>query len=329
MYLVMRFITTNIPVLLIFTSVFIFFTVDGKDIEAKFQPPKESFWGSVSNLFIPHFEKRNIVLEKESEYFLITVEDSETGKRHLVFNPKKGSQSTIILAEPEKIITNFMQYSFLSLAMQKNKPKRALFIGMGAGVMPMFLRRIYPKLKMDIVEIDPAIPPIAKKYFGFEKDSNMNIIIKDGRLFLNKCKGKYDLIYIDAYNSKEIPFQLTTLEFFQHAKRSTTTNGILVANIANFGDMDFIFGEFETVNEVYGNISVFVCPRSTNFVLFASKENLFKEALLSKRCKELDEKYDWNFELTPFLETRLDDEYIRANTKELNLITDDFAPYRQ
>jgi len=327
MYLVKCFFSTNIPILLI--SIFISFTLHGKDSVMKFQPPKESFWGSVSNLFIPHFEKRNIVLEKESEYFLITVEDSETGKRHLVFNPKKGSQSTIIPAEPEKIITSFMQYSFLSLAMQKQQPKRVLFIGMGAGVMPMFLRRIYPKIKMDIVEIDPAIPPIAKKYFGFKQDGNMDIIIMDGRLFLNKCKAKYDLIYIDAYNSKEIPFQLTTLEFFQHAKRSTTTNGILVANIANFGDMDFIFSEFETVSAVYGNISVFLCPRSTNFVLFASKKNFLKKAILSKRCKELDAKYDWNFKLTPFLETRLDDGYIRVNTKDLNLITDDFAPHRQ
>ena len=329
MYFFKRFFTTCISIFIVIIVDFNSFAVLAKDDVTQFQPPKESFWGSVSNLFIPHFEKRNIVLEKESEYFLITVEDSETGKRHLVFNPKKGSQSTIIPAEPEKIITNFMQYSFLSLAMQESKPKRVLFIGMGAGIMPMFLRRIYPNLKMDIVEIDPAIPPIAKKYFGFNQDVNMNIIIKDGRLFLNKCKTKYDLIYIDAYNSKEIPFQLTTLEFFQHAKRSTTPNGILVANIANFGDMDFIFGEFETVSEVYGNISAFLCPWNTNFVLFASKKNLFKETSLLKRCEELDAKYDWNFKLTPFLETRLDDEYIRANTKDMNLITDDFAPHRQ
>lgn len=292
----------------------------------KFQPPEPGFWEILSNLFIPHFEKSNIVHEQESAYFLITVEDSETGYRSLIFNPKKGSQSTIKFDEPEAVIPKFMQYSFIALTAIDNPPKKVLFIGLGAGIMPMFLRRLYPKAQMDIVEIDPAIPPIAEKYFGFSPDKKMNVITKDGRVFVNKTQQQYDIVYIDAYNAKEIPFQLTTLEFFKNIKRCLKPEGIMVANIANFGKIDFIFSEFETVQNVFANIAVFVCPGQTNYVLFASGgKDSFSPGSMQEKASELDKKYDWNFKLTPFLKTRLPEEYIITNTKNAPLITDDFA----
>ena len=278
-----------------------YLTADEKQKLEKFQPPKLGFWETLSNLFIPHLEKRNIIFKKESEYFLITVEDSETGLRHLVFNPRKGSQSTVNPDKPNDVLLHFMQYSFLSLAVIKHAPKKVLFIGLGAGVMPMFLRRLYPETKMDIVEIDPAIKPIAEKYFGFKPDKKMQVITKDGRVFINNCKTRYDIIFIDAYNAKEIPFQLTTLEFFEHIKRSLTSNGLIVANIANFGKMDFIFSEFKTVHKTFANIAVFVCPGQTNFVLFASQKNNFDKNKMQAKSKAIDKKYDWNFNLTPFL----------------------------
>lgn len=291
----------------------------------KFQPPQPGFWEFISNLFIPHFEKSNIVYEKESAYFLITVEDSESGYRSLIFNPKKGSQSTIKFDEPEAVIPKFMQYSFISLTAIKKAPEKVLYIGLGAGIMPMFLRRIYPDTKMDIVEIDPAIEPIAKKYFGFAPDKKMTVITKDGRVFANNSKEKYDIIFIDAYNAKEIPFQLTTLEFFQHIKQCLKQEGIMVANIANFGKMNFIFSEWETVRNVFANIAVFVCPGQTNYVLFASEKNKLENQEMQQQAEALDKKHTWNFKLAPILKTRLAEDYIITNTKDAPLITDDLA----
>lgn len=298
---------------------------DQTEIE-KFHPPEAGFWGTLYNLFIPHFEQSNIVFEKESAYFKITVEDTETGYRHLIFQPKRGSQSTISADRPEDVIPHFMQYSFLVLTAIEHPPQKVLFIGLGAGIMPMFLRKLFPDTQMDIVEIDPAIEPVAKKYFGFKPDQKMQVHTKDGRVFINNCKNEYDIIFIDAYNAKEIPFQLTTLEFFQHTRRCLKPDGILVANIANFGKMDFIFSELETVKQVSKNIAVFVCPGQTNYVFFASEKNQLDGKIMQDKAVNLDKKYDWNFDLTPFLETRLKQDYIITNTKDAPLITDELAP---
>lgn len=315
---------------ILFSFILLFLTsqltaVEKAEIE-KFQPPNAGFWGTLYNLFIPHLEQSNVILKKESAYFKITVEDTETGFRHLIFQPKKGSQSTICPERPNDVIPRFMQYSFIVLSTIKEPPQKVLFIGLGAGIMPMFLRKLYPNTQMDIVEIDPAIEPIAKKYFGFNPDNKMQVITKDGRVFLNNCKLKYDIIFIDAYNSKAIPFQLTTLEFFQNANRCLIPEGIMVANIANFGDMNFIFSEFETVQQVFANIAVFVCPGQTNFVLFASQKNTFNQKNMFSAGESIDKKYQWNFKLRPFLKTRLDEDFIITNTKDAPLITDDFAP---
>ena len=323
LYLIMR---LNIILTIILLSLASLLSAEEKLKIEKFQPPEPGFWETLSNLFIPHFEKRNIVLEKESEYFLITVEDSETGMRHLVFNPKKGSQSTINPERPDDVIPRFMQYSFITLSSIEKPPEKVLFIGLGAGIMPMFLRKLYPDTQMDIVEIDPAIEPIAKKYFGFDPDKKMQVITKDGRVFINNCKKQYDIIFIDAYNAKEIPFQLTTLEFFSHIKRCLNPDGLFVANIANFGDMNFIFSELETVRQLFANIAVFVCPGQTNFVFFASQKNTFDKEKMQIKSETLDKKYKWNFKLTPFLNTRLAEDYILTNTKDAQILTDEFAP---
>jgi hypothetical protein len=90
--------------------------------------------------------------------------------------------------------------------------------------------------------------------------------------------------------------------------------------------MNFIFNEFKTIHQIFSNIAVFVCPRTTNFVLFASKIDNFDKKKLLKNSEILDKKYKWNFKLTPFLSTRLEKNYIDSNIKDATIITDEFAP---
>ena len=292
-----------------------------------FQPPKVNAVWSILDFIIPHFERQNIIYEKKSEYFDITVQDTERHFRKLIFLPNRGSQSKINLDKPKQVILNFMRYSFIALAAQKQKPKNILFIGLGAGTMPMFLRRQYPKVNIDIIEIDKGVKPVAEKYFGFSEDKNMHVITMDGRAYVNEFHKKYDLIFVDAYNSKSIPFQLTTKEFFQGIKQNLTREGIVICNIANFGNTDYTYSQFKTINEVFKYITIFTCPYKTNFVLFASNENLFQETMLKKKSEDIDQNNNWSFKITPFLQTRIGDKTIQLNLKQKKIITDNFAPF--
>ena len=289
-------------------------------------PPEKGFWESFSDFFLPHISKRNIIHEKESEYFHIAVEDDETGKRHLVFKPNHGSQGVIIPSEPDKIIPNFMKYGFLAFPILEKQPEKILFIGLGAGIMPRFISSKYPKCRIDVVEIDKAIPPISEKYFGFGKNSNIDVIIGDGRFYVNRSKKKYDIVVIDAYNATSIPFQFTTKEFFQKVKNMLNDDGVMVANIANFGKKNFTASEFKTIQTVFKNMAVVLCPGETNFVVFASGNPIFDTDKWKKECLAFDEKMKWHFKLAPYLENRMAEKDLKEMTKEAKILTDDFAP---
>lgn len=45
----------------------------------------------------------------------------------------------------------------------------ALVIGLGGGALPMALRRMYPRVKVATVELDPEMAGVAKEYFGLKE----------------------------------------------------------------------------------------------------------------------------------------------------------------
>ncbi len=83
---------------------------------------------------------------------------------------------------------------------------------------------------MDAVEINPAIVPVAKKFFGLDP-SRMTIAIDDGRHFLNRCDRQYDVVVLDAFLGDSSPSHLMTREAFQAMRRVLRPGGTLVINV--------------------------------------------------------------------------------------------------
>ena len=278
-------------------------------------------------LFLPHMELRKSIYETETQYFNIRVEEDNDSRRHLVFLPRKGSQSIFDPNQPEKIISNFMNHAFLALPALGRTPNKILFIGLGGGIMPMYIRRHYPDTQIDIVEIDKAIPEIAEKYFGFMADSKMNINIMDGRVYVNRSKDKYDIIFMDVYNAENIPFQFTTVEFFSQIKKHLTTGGIFTANLANLGNKGFIAAELNTIFNVFKNGFVFACKGNTNYVPIAFADKNTTLNVLKRRAVLFNKqnKYGINFE--EILNTIITKEELQELIGPSPIIlTDDYAP---
>jgi hypothetical protein len=292
----------------------------------RYTPPQKGFWKTIYDFLLPHYESRNVLFKKETAHFNISVEDDESGRRHLVFLPNNGSQGIILPDNPDVIIPNFMKYSFLAIPAMGYPPKNVLFIGMGAGIMPRFMATKFPQTKIEIVEVDEELKDIAQKYFGFKVTRNMTLIFEDGRFFINHCHTRYGMIVIDAYTAKEIPFQFTTMEFFKNIRRCLTDDGIVVANLANFHRDNFTGSEFKTVKSVFKHFAVVACPGNTNYVLFASQKPFFESESWKKACERADKRLHWHFKLTPYLESRLSEDQIDNFSDNPKILTDDFAP---
>lgn len=111
--------------------------------------------------------------------------------------------------------------------------ERALCIGLGVGIVPMQFAN--ESVKVDVVEINPAVVPLAQRHFNFDP-AKMNIYICDGRYYLNWCTNRYDTIILDAFLGDSSPSHLMTKEAFESMRRLLEPEGTLVIN--SFGDLE-------------------------------------------------------------------------------------------
>ena len=139
-------------------------------------------------------------------------------------------QSIIKLDQPNIIQLDYIKFLLSSLFLNK-APEHILLLGLGGGTTAKAINTVLPYSKLDIVEINPLIPPIAEKFFLFKPNSNTEITVADGYSFvLNSVDSKYDLIILDAFDRDYIPAPFLTDRFVKNVKRILKKDGIVAVN---------------------------------------------------------------------------------------------------
>jgi spermidine synthase len=82
---------------------------------------------------------------------------------------------------------------------------------------------------VDVVEINPAVVPLAQRYFDLEPE-RLQLTIDDGRHFVNRCARRYDAIVLDAFLGDSSPSHLMSREAFSAMRRLLKPGGVLVLN---------------------------------------------------------------------------------------------------
>ncbi len=227
-----------------------------------------------------------IVHQTDSPYHHITVFD-QAGLRILSFN---GSQETR-MALDNHLAGHFDYTEFFQLPMLVNPAlSNVLTIGLGGGSTQRAYEFYYPRVKMDTVEIDPAVVLIAKRFFTVQESPTHKIHIADGRVFLRRSPVKYDAIIMDAYQTgrygSQAPHHLVTQEFFQIASTNLTTNGMLLYNVIGtaYGWQSGVVGSMmRTMKTAFPQVYWFPAVNSQNVVLMATKS---KEPLTHAKLRQ-------------------------------------------
>jgi spermidine synthase len=245
------------------------------------------------------------LFEKQTPFqYLRVVEDSDKGERYLCNKDCNFIQGGIILSRPDTLMLEYMQSAMAGMAYLEGPPERMLFIGMGIGAMPRYLSSRYPDARMDIVEIDPDVPPVAKRFFYFAETPNMKIHIDDGERFVKTSREVYDVIFLDACFGPDIPAQLTTPEFFQRTKSLLTKNGVLVANIAppvlnpQFNHL------IHTFCAEFSMLEVLSMNNPANVIVVAGGAPLADREEIAKRAKAITVDRNFDFDLEPLTRKR-------------------------
>ncbi len=236
-------------------------------------------------------------------------------------------QSRVDLQNPRRHVHEYTTLAFGAL-LYNPRPRRVLVVGLGGGVIPREMRHYFPEAEIDVAEIDPAIPAIAERFFGFETDEKLQVHVVDGRVFvkrllLRKEVPRYDLIVLDACTSEYIPFHLMTKEYLEELKGILADDGVLASNAIY--TYRLAEAQLKTFMAAFEHCQVYVGERSTNAMLIAPGPAL--EPLPSReavqRAEQLQEKHRFAFDL------RQVSRRLRTDLKpdpDAPILTDDRAP---
>jgi SAM-dependent methyltransferase len=90
-------------------------------------------------------------------------------------------------------------------------------------------------VRVDVVEINPAVVPVAVKYFDLQTNQ-IHLTLDDARHYLNRCRKQYDVVVLDAFLGDSSPSHLLTREAFGSIHKVLRPGGSLVINC--FGDLE-------------------------------------------------------------------------------------------
>jgi spermidine synthase len=181
-------------------------------------------------LFLPTPQIKSAIYQTDSEYQYIRVVSDGHGGRALELNEGVVDHS---VWRPDTVLTGRYWDLFLMLPpLLKHPPRDMLVIGNAGGTIGRAYGRIYPRVEIDGVELDPKLNWVARRYFGAGDNPRMRLIAADGRPFLERTHKRYDLIVVDAYRQPYVPFYLATSEFFQLAREHLRPGGVIALNVA-------------------------------------------------------------------------------------------------
>jgi spermidine synthase len=208
-------------------------------------------------------------------------------------------ESMVDLQRPYDLLVPYTRCMFLSyLFLQKQE--RVLIVGLGGGSMIHFLKHYDPSVKVDVVEIDPAIVEIADKYFRVRSGGNVNIITKDAFEYLRTTDSQYDVVYMDAFlkpaadtDPTGVPLRLKTIEFYKGIQKKLKPDGLVVFNI---NPHPMIRDDVSTVRDAFPQSYAFDIANSEGLVVVGSLAPARVEgSTLATRAKDADRRFRTSF----------------------------------
>lgn len=124
--------------------------------------------------------------------------------------------------------------AFVEDEFTKDESVRALFLGGCNYSYPRSFLHAFKNAEATVVEIDPGMTEVAKRYFEFVPSDYpaLSIVHEDARKFFDTNDETYDLIIMDVFSSSSnTPHHLTTEESFQSLKKRLAPEGLLLMNI--------------------------------------------------------------------------------------------------
>lgn len=154
-----------------------------------------------------------------------------------------------------------------------------LILGNGSGTYAKECANHFANAKIQGVEIDQKITDLAYRYF--DMPDSVQVSTYDGRAYLEADRNTYDVIMVDAYQDISVPFQMSSVEFFNMVKQHLKPDGVMVVNMNMRASGEKSINSYlsDTISDVFSSVYTVDVDGYTNRELFALNQSLDPDVL--------------------------------------------------
>jgi spermidine synthase len=250
--------------------------------------------------------------------WIYNYDDQKTNKPIRVMGINNENHTSMFL-DSDELASEYAKY--YNLARHFNPDFKATLMIGGAGyAYPKYFLLKYPGATIDVIEIDPGVTELAKKYFRLKENPRLKIYHEDGRIYLNKTQNKYDVIFGDSFASYySVPYQLTTKEAIQKKYNLLNDNGLVILNLVSAMEGnkgEFLRAEYATYKSIFPQVYLFPVKEMSN----GNKvQNIILVALKSEKDQPFNDP-------DPELNECLGHLWKNKINLDMPILTDDYAP---
>ncbi len=255
-----------------------------------------------------------------SRVFVYRSEEPETGRpMQAMATTPRFTQSGMYLDEPDALALKYTRF-FKVAWFLKPSARRCLLLGGGGYSFPKYALARYPHLHLDVVELDPGVTDLARRFFALEDHARMTIHHEDARTYINRSRETFDVILGDVFNSQySVPFHLTTVETVRKLHGMLAEDGLVIMNTITAIEGPkgrFLRAEYRTYASVFPDVQLFPLQHPEdgtavqNVMIVASKTPLPVES----------DSGD------PDVRRLLSQRWAHPIAEDMSILTDDFAP---
>ena len=206
-------------------------------------------------------------------------------------------QSAMRLDAPGAIELDYVR-AMMAFLLFCPEPRELLMVGLGGGSMARFVHERMPGARVTVVEINPGVVTVARKYFQLpDEDERLQIVIGEGGAAVAERPASCDILVVDGFVNGKVASSLCTPAFYRAAFAALRPQGVMVANfMADDGKLERHCARIE---KAFGRPpALLLAEEQDNMIAFAvrGRSSRFAWAQLKARAREADARFGLRLE---------------------------------
>ena len=214
-------------------------------------------------------------------------------------------QSLVDVRAPSRALSPSSVLMLMGLAFTQGRT-RLLTLGLGGGAIERCLRKDFPDLVVESVEVDSMVVAAAREYFMLPDDQIVHE--QDAEQFVANASGHFDLVLCDLFCANQTAACVERSGFFANIKRCLSPGGICVMNLLHT-DQNALVNTLKAARMHLPATWLVEIKGHQNVIAYLMHERAEDDAELQLACKQVVQTLDtepltFDWELVPLPDRR-------------------------